>query len=210
MGLVRTTGDVGPGRVEIRAAVSSHGRTTLALPPLGRVSASTHDAPVALDATVEELDLDRLQELLADEDPEGALRQAAADDLGPLLRRFAVRALLAAVLAGAAVGVGVPGRHWRHVLVGGVAGAVAALALLGGAWNGYDAAAFDQASFDGPIERAPDVVDAVKRQVDDLGEVRDRVRTLGDRLASLYALASRPAAGPRQTSRSGTTASARR
>lgn len=181
---------VGPGRVAVRAHFGA-ARTELRLPPLGQISASTHASPVTLEAQVDEVDIDRLQTLLGQDEPEDRLRAAVARDLEPLLRSFAVQALLTAALAGALVGSLVPRRRWPHALVG-LAGGVAAVGvLLGMAWKGYDADAFrERARFEGPIERAPALLATVRQHVDGLDDVRRRVEVLGDQVAELYAVAS--------------------
>ena len=188
-------GAVGPGQVEVRARVGP-ARTELRLPPLGQISASTHAVPLTLEAEVDEVDVDRLQALLGARAPEDLLRREVAHDLEPLLRMFAVRALVAAAIAGALAGALVPRRRWPHALVG-LAGGVAAVGLLLGlAWRGYDADAFaEHARFEGPLERAPTLLATVRQHVDGLTDVRKRVEILGDQVADLYAVASRETAG---------------
>ncbi len=186
-------GEVGPGRVAVRARFGEP-RTELRLPPLGQVSASTHQSPITLQAAVDEVDVDRLQDLLAGDDPGDRLRNEVSSDLEPVLREFALRALLAAAVVGALAGALVPRRRWTHAVAGSVGGIMAVAALLGVAWRGYDADAFGEARFEGPLERAPALFAAVRRHVDDYDDVRRRVEALGDQVAELYAVAS--TAGP--------------
>jgi predicted phosphodiesterase len=68
--------------------------------------------------------------------------------------------------------------------------------LLGGAWGSYDAEAFDKARFEGPLERAPSLLATVRKHVDDIDDVRKRVRVLGDQVADLYSAASSQVGGP--------------
>lgn len=182
-------GSVGPGRVAVRARWGE-GRTELRLPPLGQVSAPTHRSPVTLEAQVEEVDVDRLQALLGTNEPEDRLRAEVSADLEPLLRSFALRALLAAAAVGALAGALVPRRRWPHALAGMVGGLLAVGLLLTGAWRGYDAEAFREARFEGPLERAPEILATVRRHVDGFDDVRKRVEVLGDQVAELYAVAS--------------------
>lgn len=190
LGIVSATGEVGPGTVDVRARWGLGGETELGLPPLGRVSAHTHRTPLIVRARVAELDLEELQRVLAEEDPDRALRDEVAGDLGPLLRRFALRALLLGAVAGGVAGALVPGRRWPHVAVGAGAGLCAVVVLLGLTWRDFEPEAFDEPRFQGPLERAPAVVAAVRRQVEDLEEVAGRVRTLGGQLSRLYAVSS--------------------
>ncbi len=188
-------GPVGPGRVAVRAHLGDS-RTELRLPPLGQISAATHFAPVTLTAQVDEVSLDRLQDLLKTDDPGDRLRSEVSADLEPLLRAFAWRALLTALVAGALAGALVPRRRWTHALAGAGGAVVAITLLLGGAWRGYDAEAFEKARFEGPLERAPALLATVRKHVDDIDVVRKRVRVLGDQVAELYSVASSQVGGP--------------
>jgi predicted phosphodiesterase len=188
-------GPVGPGKVAVRAHLGDS-RTELRLPPLGQISAATHGAPVTLTAQVDEVSIEQLQDLLRTDAPGDRLQQEVAADLEPLLRSFAWRALIAAVVAGALAGALVPHRRWVHVMAGSGGGVLIVTVLLGGAWRDYDADAFDKARFEGPLERAPSLVATVRKHVDDISSVRKRVQVLGDQVADLYAVASARAGGP--------------
>lgn len=188
-------GTVGPGRVAVRAHFGSS-RTELRLPPLGQISAATHAAPVTLTAQVDEVSIERLQALLASDAPGDRLQAEVSADLEPLLRAFAWRALAAAVVAGALAGALVPRRRWTHALAGSAGAVMTVVLLLGGAWHGYDAEAFEDARFEGPLERAPALLATVRKHVDDISVVRKRVQVLGDQVAELYSVASSQIGGP--------------
>jgi predicted phosphodiesterase len=188
-------GRVGPGRVAVRAHLGA-GRTELRLPPLGQVSAATHSAPITLTGQVDEVSINGLQDVLKTDDPGDRLRSEVSDDLEPLLRAFAWRALVVAALAGALAGALVPRRRWTYPLTGSAAGVAAVALLLGGAWQSYDPEAFDKARFEGPLERAPSLLATVRKHVDDIDDVRKRVRVLGDQVADLYSAASSQVGGP--------------
>jgi predicted phosphodiesterase len=184
-----TRGEVGPGRVSVRA-VWGDGRTELQLPPLGKISAATHWAPVTLTAEVEQVDLDELGPLLGAQAPEDLLREEVARDLSPLIRDAARRALLTAAVAGALAG-GFVGRRRRRNALGGMLGGLAGVGLLlGGAWAGYDGNRFDEARFEGPLERAPDLLATVRQHIDGYADVQKRFGVLGDQVAELYAMAA--------------------
>ncbi len=189
-----TSGRVGPGTVELRATAARSGGTRLALPPLGAVSAHTHAAPVALEATVEQIDLDGLQTLLSAPDPQQRLEANVERDLQPLLRSLVVKSILLAALAGGVAAALLPGRRVRVLLAGSLGGALAVSVLLAATWRGYDTAAFSEPRFEGSLERAPGVLRAVGRHVDDLADVRKRVSTLGRELSSLYESVATPTA----------------
>jgi predicted MPP superfamily phosphohydrolase len=183
----RTEGPVGPGQVEVSARWRWSGRTALLVPPLGTVSAATHDAPLGLRAQVTRLDVDQLESLVTGDRPDEVLRDEAADDLGPLIRSLAVRALVAALIVGGLVGALVPHRRWTTVLAGAAGGVAVVALLLAVAWRDYQVEAFEEARFDGALERAPQIARTLQRHVDSFDEVRSRIEALGLQVTSLYA-----------------------
>lgn len=195
-----TSGTVGPGRVELRAATARSGGTRLSLPPLGAISAATHEAPVALRALVQRIDLDQLQRVLSAPDPQRRLEAAVERDMRPLLREMVVKTLLLAAVVGGLAAAVLPGRRLRHLPAGALGGLATVAVLLTATWRGYDTAAFAEPRFEGSLERAPAVLRAVGRHVNDLAAVRKRVSTLGRELSSLYESVAAPsAAAPGET-----------
>jgi predicted phosphodiesterase len=188
-------GPVGPGRVAVRAHLGDS-RTELRLPPLGQISAATHGMPVTLTAQVDEVSIEQLQDVLGTDAPGDRLEEEVAADIEPLLRAFAWRALAVAAVAGALAGALVPRRRWTHALAGSGGAILIVALLLGGAWRGYDADAFDKARFEGPLERAPALVATVRKHVDDISDVRKRVEVLGAQVADLYSVAGSHVGGP--------------
>ena len=181
-----TTGQLGPGRVELRATWSRAGRTQLALPPLGAVSAPTHDAPLAIDLRVAELDVERVQELLGRPDAEAWLRRSLNRDIEPLVGRFAREAVLTALVVGLLVGAVLPRRRWSWLAVGAAGGGVAVGALLAQTWSTYDEEAFRNPRFEGSLERAPEILRTVEKHVEGFEDIRGRVGILSQQVANLY------------------------
>ena len=135
---------------------------------------------------MEELDVEELQEVLNGADPEATLRREVEAGIEPLMRSYATRALLVALVAGALVGALVPGRRLLFVAIGAVTGVVAVTALLLGTWRDFEPEAFDEPEFEGALERAPQIIDAVERHVDDLPAIRgSRRRTQRPDLAAV-------------------------
>ena len=136
----RTTVPMGPFDVQLDA-VAGQGRTDIALPPLGVVSAATHVAPVHLSATLTDVDVKELQTLIGDEGLDGVaqnLEDQAVHRIWPfLLRSFGV------ALAGALVAalVAYRGRR-REVRIA----MLAALVAVGGS-GALAVATFDASAF---------------------------------------------------------------
>jgi predicted phosphodiesterase len=184
-------GTVGPGTVEVGVGPALDGATELSLPPLGRVVASTHRAPVALRVRLDELDVERLQRTLSAPRARQAITRSVEDDLPGLLRRFVLRSLLVAAVAGGVAGALVRDRRLPHAVLGAAGGAGAVGLALLWTWHGYDTDAFDEARFEGALERAPAILAAAQRSVGDLDRVSGLVQTLSLQVSGLYAATSR-------------------
>ncbi len=194
--LGRVAGGVGPGRVSLVVRWEPGGGTALVVPPLGRVAVGTHRAPLRLQARIESIDLDAVQRLAEHDVTSEAIERRLRVDLGPLVRRLLLRTAIVVLVAGAVTGAVLGRRHWRYV-VAGVMGALVVVGALGvWTWRAYDVDAFAEPKYSGALERAPDVLAAIKRDFGDLQGVRDRVRTLSAQVNGLFAVSASSAATP--------------
>jgi len=178
---------VGPGRVEVSASPARSGSTVVELPPLGRLRASTHRAPLELTARVLSIDIDAAQRATHGPDPVASLRRDVDEALPAVLRTFMLRALLAAALAGGLVALALPGRHWWYAAAGSAGGLLAVGSLLAATWAPYDIHAFEEPQLSGELQRVPGLLVAAQRNLEGIDQVRDRVEVLSSRLAELYA-----------------------
>src|SRR3954470_8924523 len=191
--LAGASGRVGPGEVSVHASWSLHGGSEVNVPPVGTVSFATHAAPLRLSATVESVDASSVQSLVGQSRPLVAVQQEAEHGLRDLVRAVVLRALLAAVVAGLLIGALVPWRRWRTVLVGGASGGLAVALLLGVTWRQFSTDALSNPRYDGAIERAPQVINALQRGAVSYRGVQDRIDVLTNRINELTALNATPA-----------------
>ena len=196
MPFVHTGGKVGPARLDVVVRPSLGGDTVIGVPPFGRVLVDSHAAPAELRATIEELDVPALQRLAAKDDIEADLRSSAEGDVAALVRRAAIRLVVVAAMAGAAVGL-LLGHRRRALTIRTTAAATGgALALtvgtLGLVWAGYRVDAFEEPRYTGALERAPAVVDAVRREFGDLSDMRGRLKVLASQISELTQVATGP------------------
>src|SRR5690606_23347698 len=131
-----------------------------------------------------------------------SLQSEITKDLPEVFRRFARQVLLFAAGTGAVAALLLPGRGWWHALPGAVGGVAAVGVLFLAAWGPYDIDAFQEPVFEGELARAPGLIAAAERNLEDLEAVRSRVETLSDRLAELYAasIGELPGGAPGETS----------
>jgi predicted phosphodiesterase len=188
--LTRTTGTLGPGRVEVSASLRSDSGTVVEVPPLGRIDAPTHATAVGVDVRLVELDVEAVQRQLSSFEGTEAVRAEIEQELPDLLRSTIGAAVVRAFVVGAVVGLVLPARRWGHALLGGSGAVVAVAVALAGVGRSFDTAAFNEARFEGALSRAPTVFAAVQRHVDGLGDIEDRVGVLSAQLEDLFAAAA--------------------
>ena len=132
----------------------------------------------------------------------------------PSCSRAIVRVLVVTVVAGSLAGLllswrrhpagGRSGRRGRMHLGPALAGAGGALAMgvvaLGSVWASYRTTAFGEPRYTGALERAPAVIDAVKREFGDLAGMRGRLKVLAGQINELSQVATgtQPAADPHE------------
>lgn len=182
-----TEAEVGPGRVELSAALAGSGQTTVELPPLGRIHADTHRAPLAVRARVLSVDVEATQSAIQGREPLDALQADITEDLPGAFTAWVRHTLLFAAGTGAVAGLLLPGRGRWHAIPGAVGGVGAVAILLVATWAPYDLDAFSEPTLEGELVRAPGLIQAAERNLGDLETIRSRVDTLSDRLAELYA-----------------------
>lgn len=158
--LARTTVSMGPFRVEVAAGFGS-GITRLGLPPFGEVTADTHLAPMRLSATLRDVGVQRLTDLVRERGVEGLVDDVERD--APIrLRAFAWRVLAAAILGGFALSVLVYRGRWRLVASGVAAALVVVVACQGLALATFRPQAFVEPTYSGSLALAPKLIGPVR------------------------------------------------
>lgn len=178
-----STSRVGPGEVAIGFRPSAQGRTTLALPPLGRLSAATHTGPVELRLELRSLDVASLLDESGRADT-GAVADRIREDLPRAVRDTVVRSLVVAALVGSLAAAVLPHRRLRTVSGGALLGAVTAGALMASTLPGFDSSEFDEVTFQGSLSSGTRLLDTVTGGRS--SPVGQRLDTLSDKLAGLY------------------------
>ena len=184
LAFARTTVPMGPFDVQLDA-VPGRGRTDIALPPLGRVSAATHLAPVHLSATLTDVDVERLQTLIADEGLDGVaadLETRAFHTIWPFLLRA-----LGVAMAGALVAALVAFRGHRDQVR---LAMLAALVAVGGSGSvavaTFDAGAFLQPTYSGTLSLAPQLFGPLGSTVERVDYFRDQLSAIVGGASSAY------------------------
>lgn len=158
--LVPTTVRMGPFRVEVSAAFGS-GDTRIGLPPFGELTADTHLAPIGFSATLQDVGVQRLTDLVRDRGVEGLVSDIERD--APIrVRSLAWRVLGASVIGSLVLGALVFRSWWQMITAGFV---VAILGVTGAevlALATFRPAAFTEPTFSGSLAIAPQLIGPVR------------------------------------------------
>ncbi|HBG02201.1 MAG TPA: hypothetical protein DDW87_11600 [Firmicutes bacterium] len=161
-------------------------QTQIILPPVGQIGAPTHWLPVRLSLELRSVDLALLRGVVFSPamNTEEMLEAIRADALR-ILALFALK-LVALGSLGAVFLLYLTGtRNFRHVLWGGVVGALTVILLVSTLYLTYDPAGFQRLEYEGMIEAAPWVLSLVWETLDQVGELGERVQTLARNLYSV-------------------------
>ena len=177
---------VGPGTVKINVQPALSGMTVLDVPPLGRVTARTHLAPLQVNARIASVDLPGLGRELTGADPGKTLTDEAAGQVDRLLLLLAGLICAGGLTAGAFVGVLVPGRSLRTVAAG-MAGAAALVSVtLGATAATYSEKALSSPTFHGSLTALPALMSITQDGQVLSTEVTTRLQSLTDQIEQAY------------------------
>lgn len=179
---------VGPLKVQVEVVPSLQTGVHVQLPPVGEVDFDTHDAPVAVNASVQSVDLDAAKALIGSPQTLLALQVAAPDVLKDAVVEAAAYAAACALL-GALGGAALVYRRPRPVLEGGATALVLLLALGGTAAATADTAALQQPRFTGLLSRAPYVAGESESAMRRLESYRSGLADFVQSVTALYAAA---------------------
>jgi predicted phosphodiesterase len=180
---------IGPLTVSVDIRPSVHPGSQVQLAPFGSVHFNTHEAPVAVNASIQTVDADQAQQVLQSPASLQDLEQKAPDRL----RAAVIRAGMSTALC-ALIGAGLLGAIGLRTLRGTAETVALALAAVIGV-SVSAVATFDQDSlasprFSGLLDRAPYVVGQTQGLVKRLESYRSGLADFVDSVTALYAVGS--------------------
>jgi predicted phosphodiesterase len=179
-----STVSVGPFHVELDAGFGI-GQTRLGLPPFGAITADTHLSPVAISATLRDVGVERLTEIVGSRGIDGLVEDVERD-VRDRMRFLAFRALLVGVAGAAILALLVFRRRWRLVatsVVSALVGvALCELLLLAT----FDPAAFAEPTYSGSLELAPELIGPVNEATERIDDLRGGLEQIVDGTARAY------------------------
>ena len=175
---------IGPFRVELDVGFGK-GETELGLPPFGALTADTHLSPLHVSATLEDVGVKRLTDVVNDEGIDGLVNDVEADAHSSV-RTMAWRVLLFGTLGGVALAALVYRRRWHLIAVGGLT------ALLGVALcevfllATFTPEAFAEPTYSGSLALAPQLIGPVREATDKIENLRAGLEQVVDGTVRAY------------------------
>lgn len=152
---------------------SFRGITEIVIPPVGSISAQTHLMPVKINLILQNINIEKLQELIQDAPLTTELTQQIKDELQDIAILFVLHLFLLAALGGMFGAILVSGKTLRTALYGAAAGAVLCLVLTVGTVTTFQPEKLRTPEYNGALKAAPwaiDMAEAVFQRVNILGE----------------------------------------
>src|SRR3990170_185438 len=187
--------DLGPARVRTTAGLGG-GNTAVLIPPLGQISANTHDTPLTFGIELVQLDIPQLGVAVSTDEGRDALQVRIQRDLAGSLRRTGLVLVVAGTIIGALTGALMPYRKWKYILAAATGGLVAVSTLFGLALVTFDPQGWEEPKFTGTLARAPEMLEAVNRNLGSLDNLRNRFEVASERISDLVALLAEPLDDP--------------
>lgn len=183
------TSTVGPVEAQFSVRPALTGDMSVDVSPLGSVSFDTHDGPLRVEASVEQIRAEAAQRIVERPQSLTGLGHRVVEDLRSALVRLAVQASLSAVL-GASLTALVLFRRWRWV---GAAALGSAGFLLAASLTGYftfNRQAIEEPRYTGLLVSAPSVVGNVETLAENFSRYRAELASLVTSLSEVYTVTS--------------------
>ena len=176
---------VGPFDATVSVQPSWSGHTVIRLAPLGSIELDTHNAPVLVEVSVDELRRADAEEIAQNPNVLRSLEDDIAADARRALLAVALRGVVVATL-GACAGAYVARSRLRSVALGAAAGAIFATVLVAATVTTFDAEAVAEPKYSGLLTVAPTAVGDLEAVVGQVGEYRAQLTDLVSNVVTLY------------------------
>ncbi len=165
--------------LELDLQLFSKGYTQVVIPPFGTVRAQTHISPLLFQITLQNVNLDLLQEAIPDLSQEEFIGQLQ-EQIATYLYYFFFRALAVGFLGGAAALYLSGVKKFKTIVFGGITGFLIMCLMILSAVVSYNPQAFMDPEFEGVLSSAPWMVSFIEEsllKMDTLGEQMESMAT---------------------------------
>ena len=185
----RTHAEVGPFDATASLRFSLTGDTVVQLAPLGSLRLDTHDGPLELAVTANEINAESARDLFEGEADLNAVEADVAADARRAVRTLALRAAIGAVLGAAAIAL-LRGGGRRRLAAALAAAVVVTAGCAATARATWEPRALAQPTYSGLLEIAPQAIGSLEDVRAQYDAYRTQLTALIANLSSLYRTAS--------------------
>ncbi|MBW3556218.1 MAG: metallophosphoesterase family protein, partial [Actinobacteria bacterium] len=189
LALGRTHAEVGPFSTTVALGLSPTGDTTIRLAPLGSLKLDTHDGPIHMTVSADEVDLTAARRVVDDPAYLDELDDEAAGDARRAVQDVVGRGALGAVLGALAIAA-IRGPTRRRLAVAGIASATLIAGTAGVARATWSPNAIAQPEYTGVLTIAPKAIGSIARVRAQYDAYRSQLASLIGNVAELYQVAS--------------------
>ena len=164
--------------------IVDQGYTVIDIPPLGTVRAQTHQFPLMFRISLKNINLERLSNLVAAEEPKSIFRELQAA-FRRQVTAFLIRLIILSFVGGFGAGC-LFFRSGKKALLSGLIGLLAFGTLLGSAVFTYDETAFREPEFNGIIEAAPWLLGVAEEALVAVKSLDEKIEIVSGNLLILF------------------------
>jgi len=170
---------------ELEVSLSTAGVTEINLPPVGKVFAETHRAPLKLTATLENIDMQSLKEFIKGPVSKQKVLNIFLANLNRTLKEIVLKYVLLASAGGVFGILLLRSRNPRAYLAGAAVGGLLAGTLFLATYLTYDINKFAAPQYRGMLQGAPWVVGLAEETLSNVNRLNSQMEDIADNFLSL-------------------------
>ncbi|HUR04885.1 MAG TPA: metallophosphoesterase [Nonomuraea sp.] len=186
----RETTSVGPVNTHMTAGLAWSGDTEIRVGPLGTLTLDTHDGPIGVTVTVDQLNVNDARTLFDDPAALEGLESWISSDAKDAITRLVIRSAASAVIGAVLLSLVVYRRRFRRVAFVGVTAIAAVLATLGTAAATWNPRSVAEPKYTGLLVSAPSVVGNAQDIVSSFTNYSQGLAKLVGNVSKLYDVTS--------------------
>jgi len=165
--------------------LAQKGSTTIHLPPIGVLKAYTHSAPISLNITLHNIDLDLLKIVIESINDKYQLISIVKEDVQKAIKLLVIKTLILSVVGSIFVAL-IFRLTKREFISYSVVSLLLVVVLLSWTFFSYDIAAFDKPEYFGTLKAAPWLIDIWNKGISQINELGEQLKNMSDGISMVF------------------------
>ncbi len=162
--------------LSVSALPAQTGSTTIDLSPLGSISASTHDTPLAVTIQLKYIGTEAASSILNAQKPAADTLNSLYTAVSELIRPFAARQIVLTFFGAFLMVLILWRSRWWHAVLSGLFCSLLLISVFYMTWQSYEVEAFKEPEYCGVIALAPQLIPEPGELIDKLEEAQANTR----------------------------------